>query len=48
MSRVVLAIAIVLLMGVFGAGPGPGFDPDGPGSPENLKPTRFFFPISYW
>ena len=26
--------ALVLLLAVFGAGPGPGLDPDGPGGPE--------------
>ena len=29
-----VVLALVLLLAVFGAGPGPGLDPDGPGGPE--------------
>ena len=29
-----VVLALFLLLAVFGAGPGPGLDPDGPGGPE--------------
>ena len=29
-----VVLALVLLLPVFGAGPGPGLDPDGPAGPE--------------
>ena len=29
-----VVLALVLLLAVFGAGPCPGLDPDGPGGPE--------------
>ena len=29
-----IVLALVLLLAVFGAGLGPGLDPDGPGGPE--------------
>ena len=29
-----VVLALVLLLAVFGTGPGPGLDPDGPGGPE--------------
>ena len=40
-------LALVLLLAVLGAGPGPELDPDGPGGPKNLKLTYFFSPSSF-
>ena len=37
-----VVLPLVLLLAVFGAGAGPGLDPDGPGGPEKPKTNPLF------